>query len=88
MTIAKLSANGKYTSGTIRRIDSTHTNPHAAWTALGSPNYPTDPLIETMLNASALASTTVAVACAGAECVLEAPLTVPAHGVVELVLSA
>lgn len=41
-----------------------------------------------MVNASELVSSSVAVACAGAECALEAPLTVPAHGVVELLLSA
>ena len=86
VTINQVSVSGEWASATIRRIDSTHANPHAAWVALGSPNYPTDPAIETMRNASELASTSVGVKCQAGECHLAAPLTVPAHGVVEVVV--
>ena len=99
VTITKVSTSGHtaaaaaaaaaaYSSATVRRIDSTHSNPHAAWEALGSPNYPRDPAIEIMRNASELVSASVGVACAGGEgCHLVAPLMVPAHGVVEVVFN-
>ena len=82
ITIGKLSPVGLGfipKTAKIARIDSNHTNPHAAWLAIGSPNYPTPAQQKLLLAASEMAWGSLA---------LDGSVTIPPHGTVAIVLEA
>ncbi len=82
ITVGKLHASSLgFTPKTakIARIDKNHTNPHAAWLTMGSPNYPTPAQQKVLLAAAEMEWGPLA---------LDAAVTIPPHGTVAIVLEA
>ena len=73
---------------TIARIDANTTNPHAAWLALGAPNYPTPAQQAELVAAAQLKFRPVELATGPDGDPGVAGVVVPPHGVVTLVFSA